>query len=99
VYQQRVESMNNLAMHESMRRLFDLAASGRRAAAITGDSALALALNESPQTIYNWKKRGISEGGAIKAAEVFGGNASELLGRPVEASTRTAAGVADLIHR
>lgn len=81
-------------MHESMRRLFDLAASGRKVPAVTGDSALGLALNESPQTIYNWKKRGVSEGGAIKAAELFGGNAAELLGRPVETSTLAPAGVA-----
>lgn len=35
-------------------------------------SDLANALNESPQNITNWQKRGISKAGAIKAAEAFG---------------------------
>ncbi|WP_171498310.1 S24 family peptidase [Acinetobacter bereziniae] len=32
---------------------------------------LALAINELPQTITNWSKRGISKGGAIKVATLF----------------------------
>lgn len=67
------------AMHESFKRLTEIAASGRLVAAVTGGSALAAALNESPQTVHNWRKRGVSEGGAIKAAKLFGGAADYIL--------------------
>ena len=33
---------------------------------------LARILDESPQTITNWKKRGVSKAGAIKASAIFG---------------------------
>lgn len=33
---------------------------------------LARALDESPQTITNWKKRGVSKSGAIKASAIYG---------------------------
>ena len=33
---------------------------------------LAKALDESPQTITNWKKRGVSKAGAIKASAIYG---------------------------
>ncbi|RLL32497.1 helix-turn-helix transcriptional regulator [Acinetobacter cumulans] len=39
----------------------------------------ARALNESPQTITNWKKRGISKSGALKAAAIFGVSVDWLL--------------------
>ena len=50
-------------MHPSLQRLLDL----------TGKSQeeLARALNESAQTITNWKKRGVSKSGAIKASTLF----------------------------
>lgn len=35
-------------------------------------SALALRINESPQTITNWSKRGISKKGALSVAKEFG---------------------------
>lgn len=66
-------------MHPSMQRLLALAESGRKAAPITGDSVVASALNISPQTLYNWKQRGVSEGGAIAAAKMFGGDANHIL--------------------
>lgn len=46
---------------------------------VAGQSALARALNESPQTVKNWETRGISKGGAMKAQAVFGCNANDLL--------------------
>ena len=66
-------------MHPSFSRLVEVAASGQKVAAVFGDSALAQALNESPQTIYNWKRRGVSKEGAIKAAKAFGGTADFFL--------------------
>lgn len=66
-------------MHQSMQRLFALANSGQKSPPISGDSAVAAALNISPQTLYNWKQRGVSEGGAIKAAALFGGDAPHIL--------------------
>jgi phage repressor protein C with HTH and peptisase S24 domain len=33
---------------------------------------LGLAIDESPQNITNWSKRGISKGGAIKISKIFG---------------------------
>lgn len=51
-------------MHESMVRVFQLAKG-------MPPTQLALAIDELPQTITNWSKRGISKGGAIKVATVF----------------------------
>lgn len=51
-------------MHESMVRVFQLAEG-------MTPTQLALAINELPQTITNWSKRGISKGGAIKVATLF----------------------------
>jgi phage repressor protein C with HTH and peptisase S24 domain len=50
-------------MHPSLERLLTL----------TGKSQeeLARAMDESPQTITNWKKRGVSKSGAIKASALF----------------------------
>lgn len=51
-------------MHESMVRVFQIANG-------MSPTQLALAINELPQTITNWSKRGISKGGAIKVATLF----------------------------
>lgn len=51
-------------MHESMVRVFQLADG-------MSPTQLALAIDELPQTITNWSKRGISKGGAIKVATLF----------------------------
>lgn len=47
---------------------------------LTTPSAVAQALNESPQTVKNWEYRGISERGALHAEEKFGASALWLLG-------------------
>lgn len=58
-------------MHASMERLWAVATSGRVRAAVKNHSQLAELLNESPQTVHNWKTRGVSESGAITASRVF----------------------------
>lgn len=60
-------------MHESLRRLFALALEDAKA---DGASALAKALDEVPQTITNWGKRGVSKDGALKAQRLFGWSAA-----------------------
>ena len=50
---------------ESLERLLE-------AAGNISQEELARALDESPQTITNWKKRGVSKAGAIKASAAFG---------------------------
>lgn len=60
-----------------MIRLYQAA---KEAANITGQSALARALDESPQTVKNWESRGLSKRGALKAQELFGVMATDLLG-------------------
>ena len=59
-------------MHETMLRAFE--ASGGLSSA-----DLARAINESPQNVTNWGKRGISKAGAIKVANVFGVSVDWLL--------------------
>lgn len=63
-------------MHSSMVKLYQIAKDTQR---VVGQSAVARALVESPQTVKNWEKRGISKGGAMKAQAVFGCNANDLL--------------------
>lgn len=70
-------------MHDSMVKLYKIA---KDAKGIVGQSAVARALNESPQTVKNWETRGISKNGAIKAQETFGCNANDLLRQEVEIS-------------
>jgi len=50
---------------ESLERLLE-------AAGNISQEELARVLDESPQTITNWKKRGVSKAGAIKASAAFG---------------------------
>lgn len=50
---------------DSLERLLEVAGN------ISQDE-LAKVLDESPQTITNWKKRGVSKAGAIKASALFG---------------------------
>jgi hypothetical protein len=63
-------------MHESMVRLYEAA---QLLAEISGQSALAARLAESPQTVNNWESRGISSAGALKAQAGIGCNANWLL--------------------
>lgn len=62
-------------MHEQMKRLYEAALKLR---SISGQSVLARALNESPQTVKNWETRGISKSGIIKSQAVIGCHASWL---------------------
>lgn len=61
-------------MHISVKRLMDCAIEATRGVAkpVTTFTELADRLGESPQTINNWKKRGVSQSGALKAETAFG---------------------------
>lgn len=59
------------AAHPSVIRLLE--ASG------VSQEETAKAIDESPQTITNWKKRGVSKAGALKAAAKFGVSANWIL--------------------
>lgn len=65
-------------MHPSMERLYQFV---NEAQQLQGQSAVARKMDATPQTINNWEERGISEGGALKAQNLFGCNANWLLGR------------------
>lgn len=56
-------------MNETMERLYRFALEEH---GIQGQTALAKALNTSPQTINNWEARGISKEGKLKAHAVLG---------------------------
>lgn len=61
-----------MAMHPSMKRLYD--AASRLTPSIGGQSELARALQQSPQTVKNWETRptGVSASGASKAQQLLG---------------------------
>lgn len=63
-------------MHEVTERLYKAALALR---GISGQSALARLLNESPQTVKNWETRGVSKAGILKADEAIGARAAWLL--------------------
>lgn len=56
-------------MHPVTQRLYEAAKSLRN---ISGQSAVARAMNESPQTVKNWEARGVSKAGILRAAEILG---------------------------
>jgi hypothetical protein len=56
-------------IHETMSRLY-LAAKTLRG--IEGPAEVARLLNESPQLVNNWERRGISSAGMLKAADTLG---------------------------
>lgn len=58
-------------MHSSLQRLLELTGKNQE--------ELARAMDESPQTITNWKKRGVSKSGAIKASALFNVSTSWVL--------------------
>lgn len=62
-------------VHESASRLYEAA----KKVGVEGKSAVARLLNESPQVVNNWERRGVSEGGALKAQEKIGCNAVYIL--------------------
>lgn len=59
------------APHQSVVRLLDVSG--------LSQEETAKAMDESPQTITNWKKRGISKAGALKAAACFNVSANWIL--------------------
>lgn len=63
-------------MHPSIERLYQAAKQIRD---ITGQSAVARLLNESPQTVKNWESRGVSRSGALTAEAALGVRAAWLL--------------------
>lgn len=63
-------------MHIQMERLYQAAKELR---GIEGLSEVALALDQSPQTVNNWERRGMSKIGALKAQTAFGCSATWLL--------------------
>lgn len=65
-------------MHASLTKLYKFV---RKNKGITGQTELATALGETPQTINNWEARGISQRGANSAQKKFGCDANWLLGK------------------
>lgn len=63
-------------MHPSIERLYQAAKQIRD---ITGQSAVARLLNESPQTVKNWETRGVSRSGAMTAEAALGVRAAWLM--------------------
>jgi len=63
-------------MHPTMTRLYEAA---EKIHGITGQTPLAKFLNESPQVLNNWERRGMSKTGMFKAAEQIGISAIWLL--------------------
>lgn len=62
-------------MHPSAERLYMVAKSLH----IQGQSAVARWLNEAPQTINNWEKRGVSKRGAVELQKRSGYSAAWIL--------------------
>lgn len=71
-------------MHDSTERLYQAA---RQLRDVSGQSAVARLLNESPQTVKNWETRGVSRSGAMKAEEVLGVRANWLISGEGEMET------------
>jgi len=63
-------------MHESAERLYKAALLLK---GLEGQSAIAIALQQSPQTVYNWSKRGVSAEGALLLERVWGVSPAWLL--------------------
>jgi phage repressor protein C with HTH and peptisase S24 domain len=58
-----------LDMHTSMENLYRIA---KEKLGIEGQTDLAIKMNESPQTLYNWEKRGMSKRGILFASKLLG---------------------------
>lgn len=56
-------------MHPTMERLYEAARTS--SPPVTGQSAVARALGETPQVVKNWESRGVSKRGLVKAQSVF----------------------------
>lgn len=59
-------------MHESFKRLLEVSNG-------LSQEEIARRIDESPQTLTNWKKRGVSKAGALKATAEFGCSANWVL--------------------
>ena len=68
-------------MHETVERLLQYAQQATRGqpGAIVDVKGLGIRLEESVQTITNWKSRGVSKDGALKAEAAFGCSATWIL--------------------
>lgn len=77
-------------MHDSADRLYQAALTHD----LRGPSAVARELDETPQNVMNWEKRGVSSAGAIKAEAVFGWPASWIMTGKSPAAPRSPAPVA-----
>lgn len=68
-------------MHPSYIRLMEAAkmATGGTAREVHRPADLARDINESPQRIHNWRTRGVSKEGAIKAEKLYGVSATFIL--------------------
>lgn len=82
-------------MHPSIERLYQAAKQIRD---ITGQSAVARLLNESPQTVKNWETRGVSRSGALTAEAALGVRAAWLLAGDGEMLAGSAAPVVVEAH-
>lgn len=61
--------LRRMPIHASTARLYEAA---KVLMGVTGQSAVASLLNESPQTVKNWEERGVSATGAITAEIAIG---------------------------
>lgn len=66
-------------MHESAKRLLDAARDARSVVACSNFGELQKALAVSPARMTNWKARGVSKEGALKAQETLGCSANWVL--------------------
>lgn len=64
------------AIHPSLERLLEVAAEVKRT---KGPAAIAAALNESDQSVTNWKSRGVSKAAALKAQDIYGCSSNWIL--------------------
>jgi len=71
-------------MHDSALRLYQAASQIKD---VSGQSAVARLLGESPQNIKNWEVRGVSKAGALKAEELIGCSAAWVLTGDGQATT------------
>jgi hypothetical protein len=70
----RLVHQESRSMSESLTRLLEVAmkATAKSQKPVRNFTDLADAMDESPQTIHNWSKRGVSKEGALKAEAKYG---------------------------
>lgn len=82
-----------LGMHITTSRLYKAAEELMK---INSQTKLALVLNESPQTVSNWERRGVSKAGMLKAQELIGVNAAWIMTGDGPMTSGPESGVVDL---